>query len=131
MPESALQYKRDPLTNYGLLSGDLAHYRDGKLESYRFAHPKSAVVEQLLPGSDGSILAATTYGVIGRQSGQPVTLTEANGLPCPRVNGIIFDDSGNLWLSLACGFARVGATELQKWRANPAARISVDLLDEL
>src|SRR5262245_24982317 len=49
----------------GLLNGDLAHYRHGKLETYGFDHPASAILEQLLPGSDGSVLAATTYGVIG------------------------------------------------------------------
>jgi signal transduction histidine kinase/ligand-binding sensor domain-containing protein len=115
----------------GLLNGDLAHYRDGRLQTYPFAHPDSALMEQLLPGPGGSILAATNYGLIGRQNGRSVTLTEANGLPCRAVNGIVFDDSGSLWLSMGCGFARLSLAELRKWQADPGARISIEMLDEL
>src|SRR5262249_52825108 len=44
----------------GTVNGDLAHYRGGKLQTYPFVHPDSAILEQLLPSADGSILAATT-----------------------------------------------------------------------
>jgi signal transduction histidine kinase/ligand-binding sensor domain-containing protein len=116
----------------GLLNGDLAHYRDGKLQTYPFAHSDSALMEQLLPGPvGGSIFAATSYGVIGWQNGRPVTLTEANGLPCRSVHGIVFDDSGGLWLSMECGFGRLSLAELRKWQADSRAKITVELLDEL
>ena len=115
----------------GLLYGDLAHYHDGKLETYAFAHPDSALLEQLLPGSDGSILAATSYGVIGRQNGRSVILDEANGLPCHSVNGIVADDAGSLWLPMDCALVRLSASELQKWKADPRARVSAQTFDEL
>jgi signal transduction histidine kinase/ligand-binding sensor domain-containing protein len=115
----------------GLVNGDLAHYRDGRLQTFPFVHTDSAILEQLLPGPDGSILAATSYGVIGWQNGRPITLTEANGLPCHIVNGIVFDDSGNLWLSMDCALARVSASELQKWKTDPRVRLSIQTLDEL
>jgi signal transduction histidine kinase len=115
----------------GTVNGDLAHYRDGKLQTYPFVHPNSAVLEQLLPGSDGSILAATSYGVIGWQKGRSVTLTQANGLPCRIVNGIVSDDAGNLWLPMDCALGRLSASELQKWKADPRAIVSVQTFDEL
>ena len=115
----------------GLVNGNLAHYRDGRLQTYPFVHPDSAILEQLLPAPDGSILAATTYGVIGWQNGRSVTLTEANGLPCHIVNGIVFDDPGNLWLLMDCALGRLSASELQKWKADPRAQISIQMFDEL
>jgi len=44
----------------GTVTGDLAHQHDGKLAIYRFPHDDAALLNQLLPGADGSILAATS-----------------------------------------------------------------------
>ena len=113
----------------GLVNGDLAHYRDGQLATYRFAHDPGAVLEQLLPQADGSILAATTYGLIGWQDGRQMTLTEKNGLPCTKVNGIAFDDDGNLWMSMSCGLGKLAAAELQAWTRDPTVTVSIRMLN--
>jgi signal transduction histidine kinase/ligand-binding sensor domain-containing protein len=113
----------------GSVDGDLSHLQGGRLETYQFSHDPVAKLNQLLPLADGSILAATTFGVIGWDHGRHLAMTTKNGLPCDAVNAITFDDTGNLWLFLACGLSRVTTTDLQTWRRNPAAAMSITTLD--
>src|SRR5262249_35782263 len=54
----------------GLINGDLAHYRDGKLITYRFAQDDATVLEQIVTEADGSVLGATTSGLIGWHDGK-------------------------------------------------------------
>lgn len=115
----------------GLLNGDLAHYRDGQLSTYRSAQDAAAVLEQLLPQPDGSILAATSYGLIGWQDGRHLSLTEKNGLPCAEVNGIAFDNDANLWMWMSCGLGELTAAELQAWKRDPTVTVSIRTVDVL
>jgi signal transduction histidine kinase/ligand-binding sensor domain-containing protein len=131
---AALRIAADPKGGLwlGLLSGDLAHYQNGKVETYQFAHNEGAWVNQLIPNADGSMLGATTYGVIGVQSGNAVSLTVQNGLPCEVVHGMTFDSLGNLWLYTECALVEVTGTELQKWWKNPHLKVtsrSFDVFD--
>jgi signal transduction histidine kinase/ligand-binding sensor domain-containing protein len=109
----------------GLLNGDLAHYRNGEAATYRFPHGDAALVTQLLPNSDGSVLASTTYGLIGWKQGKLLTLTERNGLPCEDVYGIAFDKEGNLWLYMECGLGEMMSADLRMWLRNPGSRVSM------
>ena len=113
----------------GLVNGDLALYRDGKVNTYRFAHADSAFLYQILPDHDGSILAATSYGLIGLRQGKPLMLTTTNGLPCPSVYAMAFDDHGNLWLFMDCGLGALASADLQAWKATPDRRVSIRTLD--
>ncbi|HEX3683037.1 MAG TPA: two-component regulator propeller domain-containing protein [Bryobacteraceae bacterium] len=115
----------------GILNGDLAHYRNGKAATYRFAHDDAALVNQLLPNSDGSVLAATTYGLIGWRQGKLLTLTERNGLPCEDVYAIAYDHEGNLWLYMECGLGEMMSADLQMWLRNPGRSVSIRTLDVL
>ena len=115
----------------GLLNGDLAHYDHGELTEYPFSHDHSAVLYQLLPDRDGSVLAATSYGQIGWQNGKPLTLTVKNGLPCDEINAMTFDDQGNLWLLMNCALGELTYADLQRWRRNPDGRVSLRTLDAL
>src|ERR1017187_8298560 len=51
----------------GLFNGDLAHFGDGQTVVHAFQHPGVAVIDQLLPEADGSVLAATNYGLMGER----------------------------------------------------------------
>ena len=115
----------------GLLNGDLAHFRDGKVATYRFVHDRAALVNQVLANSDGSVLAATTYGLIGWRNGKTLTLTAKNGLPCDEVFALTFDDGGNLWLFMNCGLAEIKSADLQRWLRNPESGVLTKTLDML
>ena len=43
----------------GLFNGDLAHIRDGHTVVHAFEHPEGALLHQLLPDADGTVIAAT------------------------------------------------------------------------
>lgn len=113
----------------GLLDGDLAHFQDGKLAIYQYLHDAVAQVYQLLPISNGAVLAATSYGVIGWRKGSLLTLTAKNGLPCEAVYAMTFDEQNNLWLFMDCEMAEVTNDQLQSWWNNPDVKLSIKTLD--
>jgi signal transduction histidine kinase/ligand-binding sensor domain-containing protein len=119
----------------GLIRGDLARYKNRKLEIYPFRH--SAVpgldteVNQLLVTSEGAVLGATHFGMIAWRNGTQQTLTVQNGLPCDGVHALVFDNQGNLWLYLQCGLVEVPKTEMQKWWQKPDAVVHFRLMDSL
>jgi signal transduction histidine kinase len=113
----------------GLLNGDLAHYEGGKLQTFSFAHDDPAVLHQVIAGSDGSALGATSDGLIGWHQGKLLTLTRKNGLPCDAVNAMTFDTQGHLWLFMGCALVRLTSSDLQEWKRNPDTRVSVETLD--
>jgi signal transduction histidine kinase/ligand-binding sensor domain-containing protein len=115
----------------GLVDGDLARYRNGKLETFRVPHDDAALVHQLLANSDGTVLAATSYGLVGWQSGNTSTLTVRNGLPCDEVYGIAFDNQGNLWLYMNCALGEMTSADVRKWLQDPVMRVSLRTLDVL
>ena len=74
----------DPLGGVwlGLMNGDLAVYRHGKLETFATDHSASSgALDNLFVDSDGSVWGATGDGLIRWKSGRMNTLRK--GLPCP------------------------------------------------
>jgi ligand-binding sensor domain-containing protein len=65
----------------GLTNGDLALYQEGHAQTFHFEHPPNSVVYQVALSSDGSVLGATSYGLIGWSNGKQRTLGAGNGLP--------------------------------------------------
>ncbi|MBM0103255.1 hypothetical protein JM946_00800 [Steroidobacter sp. S1-65] len=119
----------------GLVSGDLAHFRNGRLDVLSYAEINPTVqdrrVNQLLVQQDGAVLGATEFGLIEAQAGKRRTLTHANGLPCERTFSMLFDAAEDLWLYLECGLVRIRKSELAAWRADPSRRVAVRLFDTL
>ena len=119
----------------GLVSGDLAHYRDGRLDVLSYAETSPAVqdrrVNQLLVQQDGAVLGATEFGLIEAHAGKRRTLTVANGLPCERTFSMVFDAAGDLWVYLECGLVRIRKSELAAWRADPSRRVAMRMFDTL
>ena len=113
----------------GLTNGDLARYQGGHAETFHFGHPRNSIVYQVALGSDGSVLGATTYGVIGWLNGKQRTLGTRNGLPCDGVNSFVEDNRGDLWLYLRCGLAQIERSDLQKWWADQNVKLQPRVFD--
>ena len=119
----------------GLIRGDLARYKNGKLETFPFPHSTvpgfDTQVNQLLVTADGSVLGATHFGMIAWRNGIQQTLTVRNGLPCDGINALVFDNQRNLWLYSQCGLVEVPNGEMQKWWQKPDAIVPFRLMDSL
>ena len=113
----------------GFWKGGLARYRNGQLETFSLRQSPNAQVVQLIVNPDGSVLAATTEGLVEWRNGNLQLLTDRNGLPCTFINTIIFDRQANLWLYAKCGLLEITADQLQKWRGQPDATIKVNIFD--
>src|SRR5208337_4587684 len=113
----------------GLLNGDLARYQQGRMDTFRFEHPPNSRVNQVLLNSDGSVLGATTFGLIGWSNGKQQTLSARNGLPCDAVNGLVEDGSGALWLYMQCGLVEIARSDLQRWWAQPNVSLQPKVFD--
>jgi streptogramin lyase len=113
----------------GLLNGDLARYRSGKTEIFPFTQHPGSRVNELIAASDGSILGATAFGVIGWKNGKRQILTVRNGLPCDSIHALISDDQGDLWLYAQCGLIEIADAELQRWWERPESRLKLRVFD--
>jgi signal transduction histidine kinase len=118
----------------GLASGDLARLRGGVLESFSFSNDPSRVpdvytIGQIIAGRDRSILAASSYGLIGWRNGVRRLLTVRNGLPCDVITGLVEDRGGGLWLATPCGLLGLAPGELDEWWKDPNVQVHPRVLD--
>jgi PAS domain S-box-containing protein len=114
----------------GLERGGLARYRNGQMEFFSLNQSlHDGPVHGLLVNSDGSVLAATTSGLVGWQNGRVQSLTVRNGLPCDVIYALIPDRKATLWLYAACGLIAIPNAELQRWWKSPDAMVESRLLD--
>jgi len=113
----------------GLLNGDLARYHRGRTEIFRFEHTPDSRVTQVLLSSDGSVLGATAFGLIGWSNGKQKSLSARNGLPCDGVNALVQDTSGALWLYMHCGLVEIARNELQEWWERPEVSLQPRIFD--
>jgi signal transduction histidine kinase/ligand-binding sensor domain-containing protein len=113
----------------GLMNGDLARYQHGRIETFHFQHTPDSRVEQINVEPDGSVLAATAFGLIGWAHGKQMTLTARNGLPCDSVYAFVSDRQGNLWLNTQCGMVEISTAEMHRWRDNPDRVLDIKIFD--
>jgi signal transduction histidine kinase/streptogramin lyase len=113
----------------GLTNGDLARYRQGRLEVFPFPRDQDGRVYQVAAMNDGSILGATISGLIGWKDGTLRTMTTRNGLPCDRIFGLVSDARDSLWLYSQCGLVMLENTEVRAWWKDPDAAVKVKLFD--
>ena len=115
----------------GLISGDLAQFRNGHTVIHRLGNPHGARINQVLADPDGSVIAATSYGLIGWRDGKALTLTRKNGLPCEQVYGVAFDRRRDLWLYMNCALGVVTQADLQAWKQDPGIAVTMRTFDGL
>lgn len=117
----------------GLMSGDLGRYVHGKLDIFHFGHAVTSSVtsrlNQLFVGSDGSVMGATSFGVIAWKNGEKQTMNVQNGLPCNEIEDLITDDRGDLWLYANCGLIDIPQNELEKWWAKADSTLQFRMFD--
>jgi signal transduction histidine kinase len=113
----------------GLVNGDLARFRSGKTETFPFSSHSDSRVLALTAPSDGSILGATAFGVIGWKNGKQQILTVRNGLPCDGIDALISDNQGDLWLHAECGLIEIAHDEVQRWWEQPESKLKVRVFD--
>jgi ligand-binding sensor domain-containing protein/signal transduction histidine kinase len=113
----------------GLIDGDLARYQSGKTEIFHFANHPSSRVNELIAASNGSILGATAFGVVGWKDGRQQILTIRNGLPCDSIHALVQDKENDLWLYAQCGLIEIANEDLQRWWQRSDARIKLRVFD--
>jgi signal transduction histidine kinase/ligand-binding sensor domain-containing protein len=120
----------DPQTGLwlGLLKGGLARYRNDQVQVFPLKDA-NARVSQVLANSDGSVLAATSHGLVERRGDSQHTLDDNNGLPCHRIFALVTDKHSDLWLYAECGLIEIKSDELQRWREDPDLKVKFDLFD--
>lgn len=132
LPPTVVRVAPDPVSGVwlGLLNGDLIRYRDSKAETFHVAHDDHvARVNQLVTEADGAVIASTHFGLLAWRAGKLGLMSTRNGLPCNNVFTSVSDRSGDLWLYLQCGLARVAKAELDSWWADPAAAVHPQVFD--
>jgi ligand-binding sensor domain-containing protein len=120
----------------GLRSGNLARLRNGIVETFPNEHGSAAAtypapIAQLAVRHDGSVLAATNFGLLGWLRGTSRLMTVRNGLPCDRIDALVEDDHATVWLSTPCGLLGLSSEEVNEWWRNPAIRVHPRILDSL
>ena len=113
----------------GLMGGNLARFRAGRTEIFHFPHHTSSRVNELIAASDGSVLGATAFGVVGWKDGKQQILSARNGLPCDSIHALVQDNEGNLWLYAQCGLIEITGAELQQWWQRPETMLKPSVFD--
>jgi signal transduction histidine kinase len=119
----------------GLITGDLARYKDKKIDIFRFKSSSTPTLESMVNevaiGPDGSVLGATSFGLIAWNNGRGQVLTTKNGLPCDEVYTLVVDDRGTLWLYARCGIVEIPNSEFQEWWSNANSILHVRTINSL
>ena len=116
----------------GFVSGDLGRFQDNKLTVYKEPRPKTPGRTYLLnvvANPDGSVFATYNDGLIKWRNGESRALTEANGLPCSYVGGLITDLKQTLYLDMNCGIVAITRSEMERWWNNPKTKIDLKRFD--
>jgi signal transduction histidine kinase len=113
----------------GTNTGGILYLAGGKITSYSITPQPGNRIAQLTVMPHGEVLASGDFG-LAFLSGKTVhVLGAANGLPCSYVNSFLFDETGNLWLYMGCGLAKLSAADIQRWKGNSDAQLSPRLFD--
>ena len=120
----------DPQSGFWLgLRQGVARYQNGRQVQIFPLKSTNGQVYQVLANSDGSVLAATSEGLVELRDDHQHTLDSKNGLPCNRLYALVNDKYSDLWLYAQCGLIKIKSDDLQQWRRNPDVLISYDLFD--
>jgi signal transduction histidine kinase/ligand-binding sensor domain-containing protein len=113
----------------GTRRAELVLFRDGVQKKVALGSGASGRVNHLVARKDGSVLAALDDGLFGMRDGKVQRMTTKNGLPCNAIYSFIEDKEKQWWLLAECGVIALADSELQRWWANPEARVQTRLYD--
>ena len=114
----------------GATDGDVFHYVDGGVKRIVVRHSAARrYIRTILLGPHGSIIGATSEGLIAVQGDEARLLTADGGLSCSSLSAAAFDHRGDLWLNSACGIQQIAKGDLEQWLDKTTARVEVSNLD--
>jgi signal transduction histidine kinase/ligand-binding sensor domain-containing protein len=113
----------------GTLTGDLALFRHGELQTFPLHAKGEPFSRQIIANEDGTVLAGSADGLVGLRQGKVQRLTTKNGLPCDFVTSFIKDKEKHWWLYTDCGIVELPDSELQRWWANPEITVQARVYD--
>ena len=124
----------DPLQRglwIGFSQGGIAYLSHGHIERLYTTSDGlgEGRVSQFRADREGALWASTEGGLSRIKDGRVATLSTKNGLPCDAVHWSQEDADHSVWLYLECGLARVSASEMSAWIADPNRSVPVTLLD--
>lgn len=112
------------------LNGDLVHVDSlGNQVIYPHLPGHSDRIPQISVAGDGTVYAATSFGLETLRNGRIQVLGTDNGLPCKVLYDSIFDRYENLWLYMQCGLVRVSREDFARWLRDPSVIVSTLMLD--
>jgi len=116
----------------GPRSGGLAHFKNGKLESYSVdMGPDRYGARQIIVTPEGLVFGALGVGLMVVRDGKAQLLAVRNGLPCNAINGVVLDGRGYVWLYSECGLTSIAMSDLERWWGHPDLVIGSKTLDAL
>ncbi len=115
----------DPVTGmwFGYRDGAIGYYNGNELKMFAADGVSKALVRGLLPESNGTLLAATSRGLLVQRASSRRLLDVEHGLPCPVMRTVLRDAHGAVWLSASCGLVEIGAAELERWWADSDSKV--------
>ncbi len=114
----------------GYRDGTIAHYHHGQLEKFPADSVSASAIRALLLQADGTILAASTRGLLLMRGSSRLLLGTAQGLPCARLTAVLRDLKSAIWLTSACGLIEITDADFTRWLAAPTGKIEYRLFDE-
>ena len=115
----------------GSLKGDLVLFRNGVTQTFAVGTKTDPISRQIVAAADGSVLAASSEGLVGLREGKVQRLTTKNGLPCNFVTSFLEDREKRWWLYTDCGIVELPDSELQRWWSDPDVVLQTSTYDEL
>lgn len=114
------------------LAGDRLRYMDSSgLKTISELGPRYGYIRNTVVDGDDFLWFGATKGLIGFRAGKLQIMTTTNGLPCERINTLIFDSHRSLWLYAQCGLIRIDHYELENWWLHPATQVKTTVFDTL
>jgi signal transduction histidine kinase/ligand-binding sensor domain-containing protein len=112
--------------------GTLARLREGRFQIISMGYDESTfTVQGPVVDFDTSLWIPTSLGLFQWKDGRLNVINTDNGLPCSSIFAVVRDNSGALWLSARCGFIKIEASELAKWRKRSDAHLAFTVFDAL
>jgi signal transduction histidine kinase len=93
--------------------------------------PRYGYIRNIAVDRDVLVWFGATKGLAGFEDGKLQVMTASNGLPCERINTLIFDNHHSLWLYAQCGLIKIEHSELEKWWRHPDIQVKTTVFDAM
>ncbi|HEY6941982.1 sensor histidine kinase [Dokdonella sp.] len=113
----------------GYKDGHLASYKDKQLTLFPPDGVSKGQIRHLLVDADGTLLGATSAGLLIQNRSGRQLIDAAHGLPCESLVAVVKDRNNAVWMSASCGIIEIEAGELERWKSAPSTSVRSRLFD--